>query len=168
MKAYLFSFLVGCVAGVVYAAVHVRSPAPPVVALIDLLGMLAGENRYPLVTSFLTTKRHGGQLVQTHRTGIATARFVDHVGMTVPDVSTAIRFFEHTLGARLLWRAGPFDETPTGVAMVWRPSRLAYEEVTTDRLFQTETPGSLLPLGQWSPRIIRQYRSLRSSNEQPT
>lgn len=56
-------------------------------------------------------------MVPTHRTGIATARFVDHVGMTVPDMGTAIRFFEHALGARLLWRAGPFNETPTGVAM---------------------------------------------------
>ena len=117
MKAYLFSFLVGCVVGVVYAAVRVRSPAPPVVALIGLLGMLAGENGYPLVTSFLTTKAQGGQMVRTHRTGIATARFVDHVGMTVPDMGAAIRFFEHALGARLLWRGGPFNETPTGVAM---------------------------------------------------
>ena len=117
MKAYLFSFLVGCLVGIVYAAVRVRSPAPPVVALIGLLGMLAGENAYPVVTSFLTTKAQGGTMVQTHRTRIATARFVDHIGMTVPDLDAAIRFFEHAIGARLLWRVGPFCETPTGVAI---------------------------------------------------
>ena len=56
-------------------------------------------------------------MVQAHSTGIATARFVDHIGMTVPDMDAAIRFFEHAIGARLLWRVGPFSETPTGAAI---------------------------------------------------
>lgn len=37
------SFVVGLGVGVVYAFVGVRSPAPPVVALVGLLGMLTGE-----------------------------------------------------------------------------------------------------------------------------
>ena len=47
--------------------------------------------------------------------GIASARHVDHVGITVPDLDVAISFFENALGADLLWKQGPFEETPTGV-----------------------------------------------------
>jgi catechol 2,3-dioxygenase-like lactoylglutathione lyase family enzyme len=47
--------------------------------------------------------------------GIVSARHVDHVGMVVPDLDAAVHFFENALGARLLWRLGPFHETPTGV-----------------------------------------------------
>lgn len=43
MKLYLASLAVGILVGVLYALVGVRSPAPPVVALLGLLGMLAGE-----------------------------------------------------------------------------------------------------------------------------
>ena len=43
MKAYVLSGLVGIVVGVLYGALGVRSPAPPVVALVGLLGMLGGE-----------------------------------------------------------------------------------------------------------------------------
>ena len=52
MRAYLFSFLIGCLVGVIYAALRVRSPAPPVVALIGLLGMLAGEHGWPWFKAF--------------------------------------------------------------------------------------------------------------------
>ncbi len=38
MKASLLSFGAGLVVGVVYSLLGVRSPAPPVVALIGLLG----------------------------------------------------------------------------------------------------------------------------------
>ena len=46
--------------------------------------------------------------------GIVSARHVDHVGVTVPNLEAAISFFEDALGADLLWKLGPFDETPTG------------------------------------------------------
>lgn len=48
MKIYLLSFGAGLLVGLVYALLHVRSPAPPVVALIGLLGILAGEQIIPL------------------------------------------------------------------------------------------------------------------------
>lgn len=47
--------------------------------------------------------------------GIVSARHVDHVGITVPDLDAAVQFFENALGAELLWKLGPFHETPTGV-----------------------------------------------------
>ena len=49
MKPYLLSAAVGLLVGVVYALFQVRSPAPPVIALVGLLGILAGEQIPPLV-----------------------------------------------------------------------------------------------------------------------
>ena len=44
MKTYLFSFALGCAVGVLYALCRVKSPAPPIVALLGLLGMVLGES----------------------------------------------------------------------------------------------------------------------------
>jgi XapX domain-containing protein len=49
MKIYLVSLGAGVLVGVIYGLINVRSPAPPVVALIGLLGMLLGEQIPPLV-----------------------------------------------------------------------------------------------------------------------
>ena len=46
MKAYLLSFLLGCAVGVIYGVCRVKSPAPPLVALTGLLGMVLGESAY--------------------------------------------------------------------------------------------------------------------------
>jgi XapX domain-containing protein len=43
VKVYLISLGVGVLVGVIYAVLNVRSPAPPVMALIGLLGILIGE-----------------------------------------------------------------------------------------------------------------------------
>ena len=43
MKPYLVSLAVGILVGAIYALLRVRSPAPPVIALVGLLGMLIGE-----------------------------------------------------------------------------------------------------------------------------
>ena len=43
MKPMLISFLVGLVVGAIYALLRVRSPAPPLIALVGLLGMVWGE-----------------------------------------------------------------------------------------------------------------------------
>jgi XapX domain-containing protein len=49
MKTYLLSLAAGLLAGVLYAVLGVRSPAPPVVALVGLLGILIGEQIPPLI-----------------------------------------------------------------------------------------------------------------------
>lgn len=46
MKTYLFSFVLGCAVGVLYALFRVKSPAPPIIALLGLLGMVLGESGY--------------------------------------------------------------------------------------------------------------------------
>ncbi len=43
-KAYVISLAVGVLVGVVYALLNTRSPAPPIIALLGLLGMLIGES----------------------------------------------------------------------------------------------------------------------------
>jgi XapX domain-containing protein len=50
MKTYLISLAAGLLVGVFYSLVNVRSPAPPVVALIGLLGILIGEQIPPVVS----------------------------------------------------------------------------------------------------------------------
>jgi len=47
MKSYVTSLLMGLLAGVLYTLLQVHSPAPPVVALLGLLGMLIGEQLVP-------------------------------------------------------------------------------------------------------------------------
>ena len=54
MKVYLLSLGAGLLVGVIYSLISVRSPAPPVVALIGLLGILIGEQLPPLVRSLLS------------------------------------------------------------------------------------------------------------------
>jgi len=43
MKVLFLSFVVGLGVGVLYGLIRVKSPAPPIVALLGLLGMVLGE-----------------------------------------------------------------------------------------------------------------------------
>ncbi|MBI1685602.1 DUF1427 family protein [Caulobacter hibisci] len=49
MKPYLLSIGAGLLVGVLYSLMGVRSPAPPAIALLGLLGMLLGEQAVPVV-----------------------------------------------------------------------------------------------------------------------
>ncbi|PFH26406.1 XapX domain-containing protein [Burkholderia sp. JKS000303] len=57
MKPYVFSLLAGILAGVIYGAIGVNSPAPPIIALTGLLGMLAGEQILPVARRMLKGHR---------------------------------------------------------------------------------------------------------------
>jgi XapX domain-containing protein len=54
MKIYLIGLAMGLAVGIFYGLLHVRSPAPPVVALLGLLGILIGEQVPPLVRHLFT------------------------------------------------------------------------------------------------------------------
>lgn len=54
MKIYLVSLGAGILVGLIYAGLQVRSPAPPAVALIGLLGMLIGEQALPVAKKMLS------------------------------------------------------------------------------------------------------------------
>lgn len=53
MKAYLLSLGAGLLVGIVYSLMGVRSPAPPVIALIGLAGILLGEQLLPIAHRIL-------------------------------------------------------------------------------------------------------------------
>ncbi|WP_342726924.1 XapX domain-containing protein [Bradyrhizobium sp. B097] len=48
MKIYILSLGAGLLVGVIYSLLNVRSPAPPLVALVGLLGILIGEQIVPV------------------------------------------------------------------------------------------------------------------------
>jgi XapX domain-containing protein len=54
MKPYLVSLAIGLLVGIIYSLFQVRSPAPPVIALVGLLGILVGEQLPPLVKQLWT------------------------------------------------------------------------------------------------------------------
>lgn len=54
MKIYLVSLGAGILVGLIYALLQVRSPAPPAVALIGLLGILIGEQALPIARKMLS------------------------------------------------------------------------------------------------------------------
>lgn len=49
MKIYLMSLGAGLLVGVIYGLLGVRSPAPPLIALLGLLGILVGEQIVPVL-----------------------------------------------------------------------------------------------------------------------
>jgi XapX domain-containing protein len=48
MRIYLLSLVTGVLVGVIYSLLNVRSPAPPLVALVGLLGIFIGEQVVPI------------------------------------------------------------------------------------------------------------------------
>ena len=48
MRPYLISLLMGAIAGILYHLLRIQSPAPPIIALLGLLGMLVGEQLVPI------------------------------------------------------------------------------------------------------------------------
>lgn len=48
LKSYTISLVVGILAGVMYGFMDINSPAPPIIALLGLFGMLVGEQLIPL------------------------------------------------------------------------------------------------------------------------
>jgi XapX domain-containing protein len=59
MTGYLVSLLMGLAVGAAYGVVQVRSPAPPIVALVGLFGMVLGQQAVD------TAKRYLGRTGQT-------------------------------------------------------------------------------------------------------
>ncbi|MEJ5978950.1 DUF1427 family protein [Novosphingobium sp. PS1R-30] len=48
MKPYLLSLGAGLLVGIAYNLMGVRSPAPPIIALVGLAGILLGEQALPI------------------------------------------------------------------------------------------------------------------------
>lgn len=54
VKPYLLSLAAGVLVGAVYGLLRVRSPAPPIIALVGLLGILLGEQIPSLLRHFVS------------------------------------------------------------------------------------------------------------------
>jgi XapX domain-containing protein len=54
MRSYLLSFAAGLLVGCLYSLIKVRSPAPPLIALVGLLGILLGEQSPALIKHLFT------------------------------------------------------------------------------------------------------------------
>lgn len=54
MKPYLLSLGAGLLVGVIYSLLNVRSPAPPAIALLGLMGILLGEQMVPIAKRLMT------------------------------------------------------------------------------------------------------------------
>lgn len=91
MKIYLLSLGAGVLVGLIYSLLGVRSPAPPLVALVGLLGILAGEQVIPVGRQVLAGKTiaaawqcskcalHMFGELPGHRTGAAVVASVEPV-----------------------------------------------------------------------------------------
>lgn len=66
MKLYLVSLGAGLLVGLVYSLLDVRSPAPPVVALVGLLGMLVGEQIIPIGKQLISGKAFASACDKSH------------------------------------------------------------------------------------------------------
>jgi len=54
MRNYVFSFGAGLLVGMIYGLLNIRSPAPPLVALVGLLGILLGEQIIPVAKGMMS------------------------------------------------------------------------------------------------------------------
>ena len=68
MRVYLLSLGTGILVGVIYSLLNVRSPAPPVVALVGLFGMLIGEQVIPVTRYMLDGSHLAAAWRQSHST----------------------------------------------------------------------------------------------------
>ena len=76
MRSYLAYLILGAEVGVDYGLVKVRSPAPPAIAPLGLLGMLAGEQAVSFARSHvfktdvqLSTSRNRGEAAMADDVG---------------------------------------------------------------------------------------------------
>jgi XapX domain-containing protein len=67
MKPYLVALAIGLMVGAIYSLLGTRSPAPPAIALLGLLGMLLGEQAVPLAKRVM----HGQEVALFWKTNCA-------------------------------------------------------------------------------------------------
>ena len=89
MRIYLLSLGAGLLVGVIYSMLNVRSPAPPVVALVGLLGILIGEQIIPVARHMLDGSHLAAAWRKSHGTphifGLLPGR---HELATRPDINS--------------------------------------------------------------------------------
>ncbi len=74
MKIYAISLAAGILVGVIYGLLNVRSPAPPVIALVGLAGILLGEQLVPLARQWLARAPVSAEVISSHLRSHAFAK----------------------------------------------------------------------------------------------
>ena len=91
MLTYLISLGAGVLVGVIYSLINVRSPAPPLVALVGLLGMLVGEQVIPLGKQLLAGSGFSVAWREarctSHMFGMLPGRHADEAQISATDFS---------------------------------------------------------------------------------
>lgn len=95
---YVISLAVGFGVGLLYFVLRVNSPAPPLIALCGLLGMVAGEHAIPMVKSYLAPAAQPGSSVSS----------AGHVPGWVP--AKALHESRESLAVAQTQRATPHEE----------------------------------------------------------
>jgi XapX domain-containing protein len=98
MKIYLVSLGAGVLVGVIYSLLNVRSPAPPIVALVGLLGILVGEQIFPVGKQLLAGSPLPGACREarcaSHLFGMLPGRQQDSAATKDSAVTTTARAVE--------------------------------------------------------------------------
>lgn len=81
MKIYVVSLAAGILVGLIYAILQVRSPAPPAIALVGLLGILIGEQAGPVLKKMLVREPITAAWLRTE----CVARITGVPGKGAPD-----------------------------------------------------------------------------------
>ncbi|XWN33591.1 MAG: DUF1427 family protein [Devosia sp.] len=72
-KPYAVSLAIGLLVGGLYALLNTRSPAPPIIALLGLLGMLAGEAAVSWAKSRVTVAEAAADCLHAKRFDVASS-----------------------------------------------------------------------------------------------
>jgi len=84
MKPYILSLLAGVLAGAIYSLLRVRSPAPPMIALVGLLGIVIGTQIIPTGRQLLVSstvpfaKTKVVQTNTTHSAPLNSTKLISH------------------------------------------------------------------------------------------
>jgi XapX domain-containing protein len=91
MRLYLISLGAGVLIGIIYSLINVRSPAPPLVALVGLLGILAGEQIIPVGKQLLAGSAFSAAWRESkctsHMFGMLPGRHAEEAKISVTDFS---------------------------------------------------------------------------------
>ena len=87
MRTYLIALGAGLLVGVIYSLLNVRSPAPPLVALVGLLGILIGEQVIPVAKQLVAGQALAVAWRQakctTHMFGLLPGRQTDEAAVNL-------------------------------------------------------------------------------------
>jgi XapX domain-containing protein len=87
MKPYVLSLAAGLLVGVIYGLINVRSPAPPVIALVGLFGILLGEQVVPLAKRLIAQESVSVSTIQEDCGAHMFGRLPGRCGGSAADLS---------------------------------------------------------------------------------